>query len=106
MKIGVIGGGQLGRMMALAGTPLGMQFAFLDPAPDACAQALGEHIRADYGDQEHLRQLADDGYIVVKFFVHMTKQGQKKRLTRLHDDPATSWRVSEDKLARRHPVAG
>ena len=35
MKIGVIGGGQLGRMMALAGTPLGMQFAFLDPAPDA-----------------------------------------------------------------------
>lgn len=31
MKIGVIGGGQLGRMLALAGTPLGMNFAFLDP---------------------------------------------------------------------------
>lgn len=30
MKIGVIGGGQLGRMLALAGTPLGMNFAFLD----------------------------------------------------------------------------
>ena len=29
MKIGVIGGGQLGRMLALAGTPLGQQFAFL-----------------------------------------------------------------------------
>ncbi|MDH1053918.1 5-(carboxyamino)imidazole ribonucleotide synthase [Aquipseudomonas alcaligenes] len=65
MKIGVIGGGQLGRMMALAGTPLGMQFAFLDPAPDACAQALGEHIRADYGDQEHLRQLADEVDLVT-----------------------------------------
>ena len=48
MKIGVIGGGQLGRMLALAGTPLGMTFAFLDPAPDACSQALGEHIRADF----------------------------------------------------------
>ena len=59
MKIGVIGGGQLGRMLALAGTPLGMNFAFLDPAPDACAASLGEHIRADYGDQEHLRQLAE-----------------------------------------------
>ena len=59
MKIGVIGGGQLGRMLALAGTPLGMNFAFLDPAPDACAASLGEHIRADYGDQDHLRQLAD-----------------------------------------------
>ena len=65
MKIGVIGGGQLGRMLALAGTPLGQQFAFLDPAPDACAQALGEHIRADYSDQDHLRQLAEEVDLVT-----------------------------------------
>ena len=65
MKIGVIGGGQLGRMLALAGTPLGQQFAFLDPAPDACAQALGEHIRADYADRDHLRQLADEADVVT-----------------------------------------
>ncbi len=65
MKIGVIGGGQLGRMLSLAGTPLGMDFAFLDPAPDACAQALGEHIRADYSDQDHLRQLADEVDLVT-----------------------------------------
>jgi 5-(carboxyamino)imidazole ribonucleotide synthase len=65
MKIGVIGGGQLGPMLALAGTPLGMDFAFLDPAPDACAQALGEHIRADYADQAHLRQLADEVDLVT-----------------------------------------
>ncbi len=65
MKIGVIGGGQLGRMLSLAGTPLGMNFAFLDPAPDACAQALGEHIRADYSDQDHLRQLADQVDLVT-----------------------------------------
>jgi len=65
MKIGVIGGGQLGRMLALAGTPLGMNFAFLDPAPDACAAALGEHLRADYGDQGHLRQLADEVDLVT-----------------------------------------
>ncbi len=65
MKIGVIGGGQLGRMLALAGTPLGMNFAFLDPAPDACAAALGEHLRADYGDPDHLRQLADEVDLVT-----------------------------------------
>ncbi len=65
MKIGVIGGGQLGRMLALAGTPLGMNFAFLDPAPDACAAALGEHLRADYSDQDHLRQLADEVDLVT-----------------------------------------
>lgn len=45
------------------------------------------------------RQLADDGYLVVKFFVHVTKEGQRERLTRLHDDPATRWRVSDEKLA-------
>jgi len=58
MKIGVIGGGQLGRMLALAGTPLGMNFAFL-------AAALGEHLRADYSDQDHLRQLADEVDLVT-----------------------------------------
>ena len=32
---------------------------------DACAQALGEHIRADYSDQNHLRQLADEVDLVT-----------------------------------------
>jgi 5-(carboxyamino)imidazole ribonucleotide synthase len=37
MKVGVLGAGQLGRMLALAGIPLGLRFAFLDHAADACA---------------------------------------------------------------------
>ncbi len=45
------------------------------------------------------RQLVDDGYVVVKFFVHVTHKAQKKRLKRLHADPATRWRVSKEKLA-------
>ena len=45
------------------------------------------------------RQLVNDGYIVVKFFVHVGQDAQRKRLERLHDDPATRWRVSEEKLA-------
>ena len=65
MKIGVIGGGQLGRMLALAGHPLGMQFVFLDPAPDACANVLGEHLCADYSDTQHLRMLADECDVVT-----------------------------------------
>ena len=32
MTVGVIGGGQLGRMLALAGYPLGLDFLFLDPS--------------------------------------------------------------------------
>lgn len=65
MKVGVIGGGQLGRMLALAGTPLGMQFTFLDPAEDACAAALGEHLHADYSSPEHLQQLAQSVDLVT-----------------------------------------
>jgi AMP-polyphosphate phosphotransferase len=49
--------------------------------------------------EEFERQLVSDGYIVVKFFVHVTKEGQRKRLTKLRNDPATAWRVSDGKLA-------
>lgn len=55
MKIGIIGGGQLGRMLALAGHPLGLDFVFLDPARDACAAAVGEHLCAAYDDADALR---------------------------------------------------
>jgi 5-(carboxyamino)imidazole ribonucleotide synthase len=48
--IGVLGGGQLGRMLALAGLPLGLQFRFLDPSPTAPAASLGELICGDYQD--------------------------------------------------------
>ena len=42
--VACIGGGQLGRMLALAGLPLGLQFRFLDPSPDAPAREVGELI--------------------------------------------------------------
>lgn len=58
MRIGVIGAGQLGRMLALAGYPLGLRFTFLDPSPDACATHVGEHIQGAYDDPMKLQQLA------------------------------------------------
>ncbi len=48
--IGILGGGQLGRMLALAGYPLGLRFRFLDPSPQACAGDVGELIVGDYSD--------------------------------------------------------
>ena len=41
------------------------------------------------------RQLAQDGYLIVKFFLHISKKEQKKRLQALEADPATSWRVTD-----------
>lgn len=59
MKIGILGGGQLAQMLALAGIPLGYRFVFYDPSPDCCAAALGEHIQADYDDWQQLQTFAE-----------------------------------------------
>ena len=56
--VGCLGGGQLGRMLGLAGLPLGLSFRFLDPSPDACAAAVGELIVAGYGEPDGLDRLA------------------------------------------------
>ncbi|WP_456405031.1 5-(carboxyamino)imidazole ribonucleotide synthase [Thiolapillus sp.] len=58
MKIGILGGGQLARMLALAGYPLGLDFMVLEPAADACAGPLSEHVTAAYDDPEGLEKLA------------------------------------------------
>lgn len=58
MRIGVLGGGQLARMMALAGIPLGCRFSFLDPAADACAGMLGPVSQAEFSDVEAVKILA------------------------------------------------
>jgi 5-(carboxyamino)imidazole ribonucleotide synthase len=56
--VGCIGGGQLGRMLALAGARLDVRFRFLDPAPDACAGAVGELLVGSYDDPALLDRLA------------------------------------------------
>ena len=57
-KVGVLGGGQLGRMMGLAGIPLGLEFVFLDPSSDACATAAGDLVQADFSDEQAARKLS------------------------------------------------
>lgn len=56
--IGILGGGQLARMLAQAGHGMGLEFVFLDPAVDACAADLGDHIQAGWDDEQALRELA------------------------------------------------
>ena len=45
------------------------------------------------------QMLVNDGYAVVKLFVHVSKKEQKKRLEALRNNPDTAWRVSDKKLA-------
>jgi len=55
--IGILGAGQLARMLAQAGRPMGLEFVFLDPADDACAAEFGEHICAGWDDEDALKEL-------------------------------------------------
>ena len=47
------------------------------------------------------RQLSDSGCILIKFFLHITRKEQKKRMEKLDQDPSTRWRVGEVEW-RRH----
>jgi len=58
MTVGVLGGGQLGRMLALAGYPLGLRFRFLDLSPRAPAGHLAELHAGDYEDPDVLDRFA------------------------------------------------
>lgn len=40
------------------------------------------------------RQLTDDGYLIIKLFLHISRQEQKKRFLKLKEDSATKWRVT------------
>ncbi len=63
--VGILGAGQLARMLAQAGRPMGFKFIFLDPAEESCAAAFGEHICADWDDEVALRQLAQRSDVVT-----------------------------------------
>ena len=58
MTVGILGAGQLGRMLALAGYPLGLDFLFLDPAKDAPAARVAPVLQGSFTDRKLLGQLA------------------------------------------------
>jgi 5-(carboxyamino)imidazole ribonucleotide synthase len=65
MTVGIVGAGQLGRMLALAGYPLGLDFLFLDPAPGAPAGQVAPQIRGAFTDQRLLERLARESEVVT-----------------------------------------
>ncbi len=77
MKVGILGGGQLARMLALAGYPLGLQFVVLDPSADACATQVADLIQADYDDQAALQELAAQVDVVTFEFENVPSESLK-----------------------------
>lgn len=101
--VGCIGGGQLGRMLAEAGEPLGVRLRFLDPAPDACAGELGELLVGPYDDRELLDRLAEGADVVTYEFENVPVEAAR-RVNAVPDARALEHgqdRLAEKELFRR-----
>ena len=56
--VGILGGGQLARMLALSGAPLGLRFLVMDNTADACAGQFVPMVVGDYRDETALAEFA------------------------------------------------
>lgn len=67
--IGILGGGQLGRMMAIAAKEMGFRTVVLDPKHDnPCAQVSDRAILTDYDDPNGAKQLAEASQVITYEF--------------------------------------
>ena len=66
--IGILGGGQLGYMLALAGYPLGLHFRFLDPSPEAPVGRIANRVTADFQDEQALQKFSHGLEVVTYEF--------------------------------------
>lgn len=102
MRVGVLGGGQLGRMLALAGYPLDLIFRFLDPSPDAPAGQLAEHIAGDYNDLQLLDRFASGLDLVTYEFENVPVATARHLAERVPVyPPPEALEVSQDRLAEK-----
>ena len=67
MKVGILGGGQLGQMLAEAARPLEVETLVLDPAADAVAGRVTRHLAADWTDAAALAELAATDVVTYEF---------------------------------------
>ncbi|MGR8951774.1 MAG: 5-(carboxyamino)imidazole ribonucleotide synthase [Gammaproteobacteria bacterium] len=103
MKVGILGAGQLARMIALAGYPLGTEFIFLDPAQDACANKLGTHLHGDYDDPALLARLAEMSDVVTYEFENVPAEVAHflATHTEVHPSP-NALAVAQDRLVEKN----
>ena len=107
MLIGILGAGQLGRMMVLAGTPLGFRFKLYDPVPGAPGGHVAPLQVGAFDDLEAIGCFARDADVVTVDWenVPVTAARAVAGLTRMHPSPralaAAQDRLSEKKLFTR-----
>ncbi|MFX3673370.1 MAG: 5-(carboxyamino)imidazole ribonucleotide synthase [Paenisporosarcina sp.] len=105
--IGIIGGGQLGRMMALAAKEAGFKIAVLDPTMDSpCGQVADIQIVAPYNDETALEELAEVSDVITYEFENIDYQGLK-RLTEIAYVPqgAELVRITQNRITEKAEIS-
>ncbi|MEP6880492.1 MAG: 5-(carboxyamino)imidazole ribonucleotide synthase [Dokdonella sp.] len=100
--IGILGGGQLARMLAIAGAPLGHRFLVVDNAQDACAGQVAPVLRADWRDFDQLQKFADQVDVATFDFENVPAETAQwlTRHTRVFPNPA-ALAVAQDRLQEK-----
>jgi 5-(carboxyamino)imidazole ribonucleotide synthase len=102
MKIGIIGAGQLGQMLALAGFPLALQFRFLDSSPGSPGAQVAPIIVGAFDDIAALRKLAADVDIVTYEFENVPVAAlHEMAAARPCFPPVDALRVSQDRILEK-----
>jgi 5-(carboxyamino)imidazole ribonucleotide synthase len=100
--VGILGGGQLARMMALAGAPLGLRFRVLDNVADACAGQFAPMIVGDYTDQSALAEFAAQVDVATFDFENVPAQSAQWLSERVPVFPnPRALAVAQDRLAEK-----
>jgi 5-(carboxyamino)imidazole ribonucleotide synthase len=100
--IGVLGGGQLARMLALAGYPLGERFAAIDPSPECGVRDLAHLIVAGYDDPAALDWMAEHCDVVTYEFERVPAASARRIAERalVHPNPGVL-DVAQDRLTEK-----
>jgi 5-(carboxyamino)imidazole ribonucleotide synthase len=97
VRVGVVGGGQLGLMLGLAGADLGVRFRFLDPSPAAPAGRTGELLVGAFDDRDLLARLGDGAAAVTFEFENLPADAAPPGLL----PPVEALAVGQDRLAEK-----
>jgi len=102
MKIGIIGAGQLGQMLALSGIPLALQFRFLDSSADAPGAQVAPIVVGAFDDIVALRRLAGEVDLVTYEFENVPVAALREMAaTRPCFPPVDALRVSQDRILEK-----
>lgn len=100
--IGIIGGGQLGRMMALAAKPMGYTVIVLDPTPQSPAgQVADDQIIASYDDVSALKNLASRSDVLTYEFENVDRNVLEKYAAKILPQGVDLLRITSDRIAEK-----